>query len=162
MIVLSGVLAVILIPRYIQAALPSSKQDELERIDLTIVWTQIGIILASIVVVCHTSWSLNNKHGLPFLNAATSWLILATSILIPIIDRFSKSEHYLKRLVVVYLSFAPVFILLSVRYHIVLIYVLVLKLCFTFFIPWLFSFGCCWSNNYIFMKTKSLMGKHTG
>lgn len=116
LIVLSGVLAVILIPRYIQAALPTSTTSNPGvMIDISIVWTQIGIILASIVVVCHTSWSLNNKRGLPFLNAVTSWIILATCIAIPVIDRFSKSEHYLKRLVIVYLSFAPVFILLSVR-----------------------------------------------
>ena len=103
LIVLSGVLAVILIPRYIEAALPTNKQDGYARVDISIVWTQIGIILASIVVVCHTSWSLNNKHGLPLLNAATSWIILATSILIPVFDRFSKSVHYLKRLVVLFL-----------------------------------------------------------
>ena len=107
----------ILIPRYIQAALPTSTASNPgAMIDISIVWTQIGIILASIVVVCHTSWSLNNKRGLPFLNAVTSWIILATCIAIPVIDRFSKSEHYLKRLVIVYLSFAPVFILLSVRW----------------------------------------------
>lgn len=117
LIVLSGVLAIILVPRYIQAALPSSRLDQVPMIDISIVWTQLGIILASIVVVCHTSWSLNNKHGLPFLNAVTSWIILATCIAIPVMDRFSKSEHYLKRLVVVYLSFAPVFILLSVSFE---------------------------------------------
>lgn len=115
MIILSGVMAVILIPRYIQAALPKSVNEKSQLVDVSIVWTQIGIILASIVVVCHTSWSLASKKGLPVLNALTSWIILASSIIIPVMDRFSKSEHYLKRLAIVYLSFAPVFILLSVR-----------------------------------------------
>lgn len=114
LIVMSAVLAVILVPRYIHAALPTNQKTGM---DMNIVWFQIGIIITSLVVVCHTSWSLAAKQGLPILNAAMSWLILIICIAIPIVDRLSGSKHYLRRLVIVYVSFAPVFILLSVSFE---------------------------------------------
>lgn len=122
LIIFSGILAYIVVPRYIQAALPiTSLKPKAEKIDMRIVWVQvfefdqISIILCSLIVVYDTSNSLAAKNGLPLINAITSWTILGSCIAIPVIDRFAHSPHYLRRLVIIYLAFAPIFTLLSVR-----------------------------------------------
>jgi GPI ethanolamine phosphate transferase 1 len=69
------------------------------------------------VVVFDTSRSLAAKTGLPPLNAIVSWIILVTCIAIPIMERYSPQQHYLRRLIVVYLAFAPIFTLLSVSFE---------------------------------------------
>ncbi|KAJ3343284.1 Glycosyl phosphatidyl inositol anchor synthesis, partial [Kappamyces sp. JEL0680] len=54
LIVASALLAVVLVPRYIRAALPTNASPDAP-VDLGMVWTQIGIIIMSLVVLCHTS-----------------------------------------------------------------------------------------------------------
>ncbi|KAI8897625.1 Phosphatidylinositolglycan class N-domain-containing protein [Globomyces pollinis-pini] len=120
LIVITGILAVIVVPRYINAALPlAEKRVSLVQSSglMDIVWLQLFIIMASLLIMFDTSRSLAAKNGLPPLNAILSWMILASCFIIPIFDRFSEKEHYLKRLVIVYLAFAPVFTLLSVSFE---------------------------------------------
>ena len=73
----------------------------------------MAIITLSIFVVNDTSWRLNRKMGLPLRNQILSWMIFASSILIPLFDVVKEGHHFLRRLVVIYLSFAPLYILLS-------------------------------------------------
>ncbi|KAJ3311978.1 Glycosyl phosphatidyl inositol anchor synthesis [Boothiomyces sp. JEL0838] len=116
-IVASALVALLVVPRYINASLPFDYDKKASASQLKIVWFQILIILTSLIVTYHTSKSLEAKKGLPVVNAVTSWIILASSILIPIFDRVSQRQHYLYRVVIIYLSFAPIFILLSVSYE---------------------------------------------
>ncbi|KAJ3271888.1 Glycosyl phosphatidyl inositol anchor synthesis [Terramyces sp. JEL0728] len=116
-IIASALLALLVIPRFINASLPFDYGNRATAAQLKIVWFQILIILTSLIVTYHTSVSLEAKKGLPVVNAVTSWIILASSILIPIFDRVSQKQHYLYRLVIIYLSFAPIFILLSISYE---------------------------------------------
>ncbi|KAJ3059362.1 Glycosyl phosphatidyl inositol anchor synthesis, partial [Podochytrium sp. JEL0797] len=77
----------------------------------------LAVILVSILVVNDTSGRLKRKEGLPFLNQLVSWLILLSCGVIPVMDLAKEGQHYLRRLVVIYLSFAPLFILLSISYE---------------------------------------------
>jgi phosphatidylinositol glycan class N len=67
-------------------------------------------------VVNNTSEKLKKKEGLPVVNQLISWIILSTCVLIPATDIVKGGHHFLRRLVVIYLAFAPVFILLSISY----------------------------------------------
>ena len=57
------------------------------------------------------------KKGLPTMNAIASWVLVCIGVFTPLIDKNTKSSHFLTRLLVVYLSFAPTFILLTVSYE---------------------------------------------
>ncbi|KAI9326126.1 Phosphatidylinositolglycan class N-domain-containing protein [Obelidium mucronatum] len=93
LIFMSGVLAAYLLPLYI----PSYSSFLL-------------IIAISILVVNDTSIRLKRKEGLPFVNQVVSWTILASCGL-------KKATTSCAGLVVIYLSFAPLFILLSLSYE---------------------------------------------
>ncbi|KAI8800970.1 Phosphatidylinositolglycan class N-domain-containing protein [Cladochytrium replicatum] len=79
------------------------------------------VVLSSLVVIS-TSYALEKKEGLPLLNSLMSWSILGITLAMPSIDSVRRGQHFLRRLVVIYLSFAPIFILLSISYE-VLFYV---------------------------------------
>ena len=69
------------------------------------------------MIVISSSRSLAAKQGLPTINALLSWIIVIIGVLTPILDTKTKSTHFLSRLLVIYLSFAPIFILLTVSYE---------------------------------------------
>ncbi|KAJ3107774.1 Glycosyl phosphatidyl inositol anchor synthesis [Phlyctochytrium bullatum] len=75
------------------------------------------IILFSIAIVNDTSYRLKQKEGLPLFNQVSSWILLGSCIGIPIWDTAKEGHHFLRRIVVIYLAFAPVFILLSLSYE---------------------------------------------
>ncbi|KAJ3283535.1 hypothetical protein HK104_010337 [Borealophlyctis nickersoniae] len=77
----------------------------------------LAIILVSVVVTMDTSSRLRAKSGLPFINQVISWATLVASLAIPILDGVERGQHYLRRLVVIYLAFAPVMIFLSISYE---------------------------------------------
>ncbi|KAH7050936.1 Phosphatidylinositolglycan class N-domain-containing protein [Linnemannia elongata] len=78
---------------------------------------QTGLIALSTVIVNDTVKSLAAHEGLPLLNQTLSWIILFITGSIPFVYGARSSQHYLLRMVIIYLSFAPIFILLSTSYE---------------------------------------------
>ncbi|KAL2916356.1 Glycosyl phosphatidyl inositol anchor synthesis [Polyrhizophydium stewartii] len=116
----SALAAMALLPKYTASApLPvtRARAAEPKPPSLAIVAAQFANLFVCMVTVTSTSLSLRAKQGLPWLNALVSWAALASSFVIPVMDGVHKSQHFLRRLVVIYLSFAPVFVLLSISYE---------------------------------------------
>ncbi|KAI8930390.1 Phosphatidylinositolglycan class N-domain-containing protein [Entophlyctis helioformis] len=118
-VLLSGFAALYLIPKYTASQLPvtRSRAAEAKTQSLTVIVVQLVILAVSFVVLYTTSVSLKAKTGLPLLNSIISWCTLGAAILIPTLDSVSGTQHYLRRLVIIYLSFAPLFLLLSTCYE---------------------------------------------
>lgn len=79
--------------------------------------SQVGIILLTIVVTRSTIASLQAKKGLPIGNQVVGWISLIASMILPFVHRVSPNNHYLHRLVVIFLAFAPSFVLLTISYE---------------------------------------------
>jgi len=92
----------------------SSKPNLTSRI---IMGGQVGVILVTIIVTRSTIASLQAKKGLPLGNQVVGWLVLISSLVLPFIHRLSPNHHYLHRLVVIFLTFSPSFILLTISYE---------------------------------------------
>ncbi|KAF9903824.1 Glycosyl phosphatidyl inositol anchor synthesis [Linnemannia zychae] len=78
---------------------------------------QTGLIALSTVIVNDTVRSLAAHEGLPLLNQTLSWIILFITGSIPFVYGARSNQHYLLRMVIIFLSFAPIFILLSISYE---------------------------------------------
>ncbi|KAJ3161507.1 Glycosyl phosphatidyl inositol anchor synthesis [Irineochytrium annulatum] len=118
LILLSGVVAAWLLPAYLPA-LPKTGVTATgpTKLPPMVILFQLAVITTSIVIVNDTSGRLRRKEGLPPLNQILSWIMLASSVVIPVMDVVKEGQHYLRRIIVIYLAFAPVFILLSISYE---------------------------------------------
>jgi GPI ethanolamine phosphate transferase 1 len=78
---------------------------------------QLGVLLLTIVVTHSSVLSMQAGKGLPLGNQVTSWVCLLSSVALPFMHKFSPNNHYLHRLMVIFLAFAPCFVLLTVSYE---------------------------------------------
>ncbi len=84
---------------------------------------QIGLIVLALIITRSTSSSLAAKQGLPLGNQIVSWLILASSLLVPILYNLDleitvdRRRDYLRRLVILFLTFGPTFVILTISYE---------------------------------------------
>ncbi|KAL8809872.1 MAG: hypothetical protein Q9200_003055, partial [Gallowayella weberi] len=94
--------------------LASPRADRLSR---TILGTQIGLIMLAMVVTRSSVASLQAKRGLPLGNQVVGWLVLIASLTLPFLHSLQPNSHYLHRLVVLFLTFSPIFIILTISYE---------------------------------------------
>ncbi|KAL8818477.1 MAG: hypothetical protein Q9223_002883, partial [Gallowayella weberi] len=113
--------------------LASPRADRLSR---TILGTQIGLIMLAMVVTRSSVASLQAKRGLPLGNQVVGWLVLSksshklsphpkialtvkqvASLTLPFLHSLQPNSHYLHRLVVLFLTFSPIFIILTISYE---------------------------------------------
>ena len=112
----------------------SSTTDGLSRIILGV---QIGLILLAMVITRSSVSSLQAKRGLPLGNQVTGWIVLSkfmfildeyvwhlmltrstvTSLSTPFLHSLQPNNHYIHRLVIIFLTFSPVFIILTISYE---------------------------------------------
>lgn len=78
---------------------------------------QVGMVLLSLVVTRSSASSLQAKQGLPFGNQVVGWLVLVASPLLPFLYRLYPNSHYLHRLMVLFLTFSPTFVILTISYE---------------------------------------------
>jgi len=78
---------------------------------------QLALVATSIALVYSTSTSLQQRNGLPQLNQYASWAILIISTTIPFVYGGNTGDHFLHRIAVISLAFAPLMILLSISYE---------------------------------------------
>lgn len=83
----------------------------------TIMGAQLGVVLLTILVTRSSIANLQAKTGLPLGNQLLGWLCLTASLVLPFVHRIAPNNHYLHRLMVIFLAFSPSFILLSISYE---------------------------------------------
>ncbi|QMW47130.1 hypothetical protein G4B11_010609 [Aspergillus flavus] len=83
----------------------------------TIMGAQVGMILLALIVTRSSVASLQAKQGLPLGNQVLGWAILVSSLLLPFLHRLYPNSHYLHRLMVIFLTFSPIFIILTISYE---------------------------------------------
>ena len=69
------------------------------------------------IVTRSSALSLQAKQGLPRGNQIVGWLVLGISFLMPLAHRLQPNPHYLHRLLVIFLTCAPTFVLLTISYE---------------------------------------------
>ncbi|PGH06802.1 GPI ethanolamine phosphate transferase 1 [Helicocarpus griseus UAMH5409] len=78
---------------------------------------QVGMIILAIIVTRSSIVSLQAKEGLPLGNQTVGWSVLVASLALPFFHRLYPNNHYLHRLVVIFLTFSPTFIILTISYE---------------------------------------------
>ncbi|KAI9879141.1 MAG: Glycosyl phosphatidyl inositol anchor synthesis [Pleopsidium flavum] len=78
---------------------------------------QVGLILLAMIVTRSSVASLQAKDGLPFGNQVVGWLVFVTSLSVPFLHGLHPTDHYLHRLIVIFLTFSPIFIILTISYE---------------------------------------------
>ncbi|KAL8693040.1 MAG: hypothetical protein Q9218_002056 [Villophora microphyllina] len=96
------------------SGLSSPRADGLSR---NILGAQIGLIMLAMIVTRSSAASLQAKRGLPLGNQIMGWLVLVTSLTLPFLHSLQPNNHYLHRLVVIFLTFSPIFIILTISYE---------------------------------------------
>ena len=94
---------------------------------------KIGLIALAMIVTRSSRLSLQAKLGLPRGNQIVGWLVLGmesvvifeilaltetvSSLLMPFVHRLAPNNHYLHRLMVIFLTFSPIFVILTISYE---------------------------------------------
>ncbi|KAF6841915.1 GPI ethanolamine phosphate transferase 1 [Colletotrichum plurivorum] len=78
---------------------------------------QVGLVLLAVVVTRSSALSLQNKQGLPRGNQMVGWFVLVISLLMPLAYRVQPNNHYLHRLMSMFLTCAPTFVILTISYE---------------------------------------------
>lgn len=78
---------------------------------------QIGIVLLTILVTRSSILSIQAKKGLPLGNQVIGWICLISSLILPFVHRIAPNNHYLHRLMIIFLGFSPIFIILTISYE---------------------------------------------
>ena len=91
-----------------------AKVDALSR---TILGAQVGLVVLAMAVTRSSVASLQAKQGLPLGTQMVGWFTYVASLVVPFLHALSPQDHYLHRLVVVFLTFGPMFIILTISYE---------------------------------------------
>ncbi|CAI4219872.1 unnamed protein product [Parascedosporium putredinis] len=78
---------------------------------------QVGFIILAMVVTRSSALSLQAKQGLPRGNQIVGWVVMVGAFAMPLASRTRTNKHYLHRLLVMFLTCAPTFILLTISYE---------------------------------------------
>ncbi|EKD19777.1 uncharacterized protein L3040_001878 [Drepanopeziza brunnea f. sp. 'multigermtubi'] len=82
-----------------------------------LIGAQIGFIILATIVTRSSAISLQAKLGLPKGNQIVGWFVLVLPLLMPFLHRLQPNNHYLHRLMVIFLAFSPIFVLLTISYE---------------------------------------------
>ncbi|KAK3113301.1 Glycosyl phosphatidyl inositol anchor synthesis [Teratosphaeriaceae sp. CCFEE 6253] len=78
---------------------------------------QVGLIALAMLVTRSSVASLQAKQGLPLGTQMVGWVTLVASLVLPFLHALQPRDHYLHRLVVIFLAFGPMFIILTISYE---------------------------------------------
>ncbi|KAL2157486.1 hypothetical protein VTH06DRAFT_6037 [Thermothelomyces fergusii] len=98
-------------------ARPNKPSAPRKHVSRTLVGIQTGLTILSIVVTRSSALSLQAKQGLPRGNQVLGWVVLASSFLMPLAHRAQPNSHYLHRILVIFLTCAPTFVILAISYE---------------------------------------------
>ncbi|KAK8042672.1 phosphatidylinositolglycan class N [Apiospora phragmitis] len=91
-----------------------SKSNHISR---ALIGLQTGLVLLAMFVTRSSALSLQARAGLPRGNQVVGWLVMVISFLMPFTHRLQPNNHYLHRLMVIFLTFAPTFVILTISYE---------------------------------------------
>ncbi|KAF2180535.1 GPI ethanolamine phosphate transferase 1 [Zopfia rhizophila CBS 207.26] len=94
--------------------LSSPSADTLSRM---ILGSQVGLIALAMIVTKSSIWYIQAKTGLPLGTQAVGWITLVLSLTVPFLHGLRPNNNYIHRLVVIFLAFAPTFIILTISYE---------------------------------------------
>ncbi|KAK1142291.1 Glycosyl phosphatidyl inositol anchor synthesis [Aspergillus melleus] len=83
----------------------------------TIMGIQLGMVLLALIVTRSSATALQAKEGLPMGNQVVGWIVLVSSLSLPFFHRLYPNSHYLHRLMIIFLTFSPTFIILTISYE---------------------------------------------
>jgi phosphatidylinositol glycan class N len=92
-------------------------EPELDGKSRVVLSIQLGLVLLSMIVTKSSIDYIQSGLGLPLGELVVGRATLLASLLVPQLHRFYPRSHYLHRLVVVFLQFAPTFIILTISYE---------------------------------------------
>ncbi|KZL67687.1 GPI ethanolamine phosphate transferase 1 [Colletotrichum tofieldiae] len=109
----------LLLERIIVANFPgvSSKPSFENQISRFLIVVQTGLVMLSIIITRSSALSLQAKGGLPRTKQVTGWLVLLASLLVPLAHQLQPNSHYIHRLMVISLAFAPTFVIHAISYE---------------------------------------------
>ncbi|KIW32800.1 uncharacterized protein PV07_04321 [Cladophialophora immunda] len=94
-----------------------TQETEPNLVSRVLMGLQVGVIGLTIIVTRSSVASLQAKQGLPLGNQVIGWLVLIASVILPFVHRIAPNKHYLHRLVIIFLTFSPSFVLLTISYE---------------------------------------------
>lgn len=83
----------------------------------TLMGAQIGLTILAMFVTRSSALSLANKTGLPLGNQVVGWTVLIASLLMPFIHRLQPNSNYMHRLMLIFLTCSPSFVILTISYE---------------------------------------------
>ncbi|KAF2199199.1 PigN-domain-containing protein [Delitschia confertaspora ATCC 74209] len=92
----------------------SPAQDWVSRV---IMGSQVGLIALAMVVTKSAIWYIQAREGLPLGTQTVGWITLVASLTVPFLHGLRPNNHYIHRLMVIFLAFAPSFIILTISYE---------------------------------------------
>ena len=92
----------------------AAKSKDKSRILLSI---QLGLVLLSMIVTHSSIGYIRARQGLPLGALVVGWATLLTSLFLPQLHSLYPNSHYIHRLVVIFLQFAPTFVILSISFE---------------------------------------------
>lgn len=99
----------------------ASKKDlaaaNLDSTSRTVLGVQTGLVALAMLTTRSSVSSLQARKGLPLGTQVVGWLVLIASLTVPFLHGLQPNTNYLRRLVVMFLSFAPIFIILTISYE---------------------------------------------
>lgn len=78
---------------------------------------KVGLIALAMLVTRSSVASLQARRGLPLGTQIVGWIVLTSSLCIPFLHGLQPNNHYLHRLVVIFLTFSPIFVILTISYE---------------------------------------------
>ena len=78
---------------------------------------QLGLILLAVIITRSSISSIQAKQGLPLGNQIVGWLTLVVSLTLPYLYKFYPEPDSLHRLVIIFLTFSPTFVILTISYE---------------------------------------------
>lgn len=100
-----------------QSRARNNKKTSLDRLSRSVMGIQIGLIFLAIIVTRSSIASLQAKRGLPLGSQIIGWFTLITSLTLPFVHKLRPNSHYLHRLIIIFLTFSPSFVILTISYE---------------------------------------------
>ncbi|PSN69274.1 PigN-domain-containing protein [Corynespora cassiicola Philippines] len=100
----------------------TSPKDEASRVEVdglsrVIMGVQLGLVALAMVVTRSSVWYVQAKAGLPMGTKYVGWFTFVASFVVPMAYGLRPNHNYIHRLMVIFLQFAPTFIILTISYE---------------------------------------------
>ncbi|KAK3334247.1 LOW QUALITY PROTEIN: GPI ethanolamine phosphate transferase 1 [Neurospora tetraspora] len=92
----------------------NAKPTSRNHLSRSLVGIQVGLTVLSIIITRSSALSLQAKQGLPRGNQIIGWVTLVASLLMPLAYRLQPNNHYMHRILVIFLTCAPTFVILTI------------------------------------------------